>query len=61
MSCTSCAKEVEEPGHGGSRAPRDPKSMQTKSLRPTNIDVDEGRSDEKDHIASHFNRLTSSM
>ena len=61
MSCTSCAKEVEEPGHGGSRAPRDPKVMRTKSSRPTKTEVDEELSDEKDRIASYFNRLTWSM
>ena len=61
MSYTSCAKEVEEPGHGGSRAPRNPKSIRKKSLRHTKIEVDDGRSDEKDQIASYFNRLTSIM
>ena len=35
MSCTSCAKEGEEPGRGGSRSPKNPRSMRTASLRPT--------------------------
>ena len=39
MSCTSCAKEDEEPGRGGSRPSRYPKSIRTTSLRPTKIGV----------------------
>eukprot|EP00614_Pseudopedinella_elastica_P016664 CAMPEP_0172648494 /NCGR_PEP_ID=MMETSP1068-20121228/241299_1 /TAXON_ID=35684 /ORGANISM="Pseudopedinella elastica, Strain CCMP716" /LENGTH=63 /DNA_ID=CAMNT_0013462815 /DNA_START=1088 /DNA_END=1279 /DNA_ORIENTATION=+ len=61
MSCTSGAKEYEEPGRGGSRPSRDPKSMQATPLRPTKIEVIQERSDEKEHISSHFNRLTWGM
>ena len=57
----SCAKEDEEPGRGGSRTSRDPKGMLTTSLRSTKTEVVEERSDEKDHTASYFRRLTWSM
>ena len=50
-----------ETGHGGSLAPRNLKSIRTKSMEPTKIEVGYGRSDEKGHIAPYFNRLTSSM
>ena len=50
MSYTSGAKEVEEPGRGGSRAARGPKNMRTTSLGPTKIEVIQERSDEKEHI-----------
>eukprot|EP00614_Pseudopedinella_elastica_P015621 CAMPEP_0172586698 /NCGR_PEP_ID=MMETSP1068-20121228/6000_1 /TAXON_ID=35684 /ORGANISM="Pseudopedinella elastica, Strain CCMP716" /LENGTH=102 /DNA_ID=CAMNT_0013381565 /DNA_START=465 /DNA_END=773 /DNA_ORIENTATION=- len=42
MAYTSCAMDVEGPGHGGSRAPSDPKTIRTKWSRPTKTEVDEG-------------------
>jgi len=57
-SCTSCAKEDEEPGRGGSQPSRDPESMRTTSTRPTKIEVVQERRTKKNRRPSSGPRKT---
>ena len=56
-SCTSCAKEDEEPRRGGSQPSNDPESKRTTSLRPTKMEVVQERSGEKEHVLSYYNTV----